>query len=160
MSSVITAFEAYRQAGGQNELVLVGAKGWKQKNTSSEQVNDAINVLGHVSDDELMMLYRFSEALIFPSLYEGFGLPALEAMQFGVPVLASNRGALPEIVGDGGILVDPLSIDEISQAMLDLSTDKKLRSKLSQCALRQASKFSWQRAAEETMRSFRTIVTP
>ncbi|HIL94868.1 MAG TPA: glycosyltransferase, partial [Pseudomonadales bacterium] len=95
---------------------------------------------------------------LLPSLYEGFGLTALEAMQYGVPVIGSDRSAIPEVVGQGGILVDPLSVDSLSKAMRDVSTDRELQATLSRHALEQASNFSWQKAAKETMAVFIRVV--
>jgi len=157
LQTSLSAFHQYRAAGGNRHLVVVGGEGWNvdDPKTSLKENQAFIHLLGRVSDADLMNYYRFAEAFIFPSLYEGFGLPPLEAMQFGVPVISSNRSSLPEVVGDGGIMVDPMSKDQISEAMIKLSRDQDFRNTLGERALAQSKKFSWVKAAEETLNVFR-----
>ncbi len=157
LSSLIAAYKDYRAKGGSNNLIIVGARGWKQEDIAADSVS-GLKIMGHVGDEKLASLYRFADALLLPSLYEGFGLTALEAMQYGVPVIGSDRSAIPEVVGQGGILVDPLSVDSLSKAMRDVSTDRELQATLSRHALEQASNFSWQKAAKETMAVFIRVV--
>jgi glycosyltransferase involved in cell wall biosynthesis len=104
--------------------------------------------LDDVSERDLAALYALADVLLMPSLHEGFGLPALEAMMTGTPVIASDRSALPEVVGDGGMLVDPLDINQMALALRQVLLDEALRAALSARALAQAEKFSWQRSAE------------
>ena len=92
-----------------------------------------------------------------PSLYEGFGLPALEAMATGAVVVTSNVSSLPEVVGDAAILVDPLSVDSIAEAIRSAIVDGELRSKLGQAAIEQAQQFTWSRTARETMAVYRSV---
>lgn len=161
MLNSIAAFQKYRAAGGDRHLVVVGGKGWKLKDIATEAVNtdfqDVIHIVGRVSDEDLMAYYRFAEVFVFPSLYEGFGLPPLEAMQYGVPVISSNRSSLPEVVGEGGLFVDPSSIDDIANAMVELSNNLVLHDDLSKKALLQSRKFSWEKAAKETLEIFRFV---
>jgi glycosyltransferase involved in cell wall biosynthesis len=96
----------------------------------------------------VVALLNGASALVFPSLWEGFGLPAVEAMQCGVPVLASNAGALPEVVGDAGLFYEPRKPEEISARILLFLEDQSLRARLRQAALARARRFSWGRAAE------------
>jgi glycosyltransferase involved in cell wall biosynthesis len=102
----------------------------------------------------LPALYGGALFFAFLSLYEGFGLMALEAMSCGVPVLASNRSSLPEVVGEGGVLVEPEDVDAVAQAMIALLRDDGLRLRLGQAALQQAARFDWQHTAQETARVY------
>jgi alpha-1,3-rhamnosyl/mannosyltransferase len=102
-------------------------------------------------------IYGAADLLAFPSLYEGFGLPVLEAMSVGCPVLTSNVSSLPEIAGDAALLVDPTSVDEIGAAIERALTDAALRANLVARGLRRASTFSWARAAAEHLRLYREV---
>jgi len=107
-----------------------------------------VHFTGYLPDAELVELLNGSSALVLPSLWEGFGLPAVEAMSCGVPVLASQRGSLPEVVGDAGLFFDPESPEAIASCMLGFLSDPTLRSRLAEVALGRARSFSWERAAE------------
>ena len=161
IANSIAAFQKYRAEGGNRHLVIVGGKGWKLKDIASESINynyrDVIHIVGRVNDEDLMAYYRYADVFIYPSLYEGFGLPPLEAMQYGVPVIASNCSSLPEVIGEGGLFVNPLSIDEICNAMTALSNNQALHQELGKKALEQSKKFSWEKAASETLRLFNSI---
>ena len=138
------------------KLVLVGAKGWAFDNifeeiNTSKRVREQIVITGFVPDDDLAALYSGAMMFVYPSFYEGFGLPPLEAMQCGVPVITSNTSSLPEVVGDAGIMVSPDDGDAISQAMLHLYKSKELRQQLRAKSLVQAGLFSWKRCAEQTI---------
>jgi glycosyltransferase involved in cell wall biosynthesis len=111
---------------------------------------DRIRYLGYVRLDHLPALHSAATAFVFPSLYEGFGLPVLEAMACGAPVLTSNVSATAEVAGDAALLVDPQSQDEIREGMRRLLADAQLRGDLAQRGIERARAFSWQRAADET----------
>lgn len=113
-------------------------------------LEDKVRFLDHVPDDDLPLLYNAADVFVLPSLYEGFGLPALEAMSCGTPVVAANRASLPEVVGEGGVLVEPLDAEAMAQAMATLLTDPVQRMAASGAALRQAARFSPVRQAEQT----------
>jgi glycosyltransferase involved in cell wall biosynthesis len=115
--------------------------------------------LGYVDDTTLQWLYQHCFAFIYPSLFEGFGLPVLEAMSLGVPVIASRVTSIPEIVGEAGILVDPQREDMIYGAMLQLATDSQCRTHLREIARRQAAKFSWQAAAQAISTYYQEVLT-
>ena len=102
-------------------------------------------------DGDLPALYRGADAFAFPSLYEGFGMPVLEALAYGVPVVASNTTSLPEIVGDAGILVDPLDEAAIGAALVRVLADAPLRARLIAVGPERAAHFSWERCAQETL---------
>lgn len=118
---------------------------------------DVVHFAGYVPDDDLAYLYAAARALAFPSLEEGFGLPALEAMQCGTPVAASRRGSLPEIVGDAGLLFDPLDPSDMARALQTLVTDDALRADLAARSLARAERFSWDAAARMTLALFDEI---
>jgi glycosyltransferase involved in cell wall biosynthesis len=137
------------------KLVLAGSRGWL-----SEEVYDTVTALnldghirflGRVPSDHLVYLYNAARILVHPSFYEGFGLPPLEAMTCGTPTIVSNVSALPEVVGDAATLVDPHDIDGLTVAMWRILTDEDLRANLIAKGLKRASKFSWKRAAQETL---------
>jgi glycosyltransferase involved in cell wall biosynthesis len=137
------------------QLLIVGADGWGGLNLADSierlQLQGRVLLKGRVSDAELHDLYAGSTGLLMPSLYEGFGLPALEAMQHGVPVIAGDCGALPELVGDSGLLVDPYSEEQLTAAIARLCSDSTLRRSLSAAAQERAAGFNWERAAQETL---------
>lgn len=110
-----------------------------------------------VPDKDLSYLVNGAQALVLPSLWEGFGIPAVDAMACGVPVVVSNVSSLPEVVGKAGLLVDPKSVDQIEQAIRTISTDKKLRLKMSKLAIKQAQKYSWKKMAKGVLKVFEQL---
>lgn len=110
---------------------------------------------GYARDEDVVDLLNSTAALVFPSLWEGFGLPAVEAMSCGVPVLASNRGSLPEVIDNAGLFYDPLKIDEIAATVIRFFTEPGLKEQLTQAALPQSKEFSWERGAEMAEQCFR-----
>jgi glycosyltransferase involved in cell wall biosynthesis len=113
---------------------------------------------GFVSEDDLVALYNAAELLLYPSLYEGFGLPVLEAMICGTPVITSPCGSIPEIAGDAAVMVDPHNVEEIAAAMNRVLEDKVLYDNLVAKGKAQAELFSWQRAAEKTFSIYQTAM--
>ncbi len=141
-------------------LVLVGAKGWDfdsifEEIAASPKIRDRIIVTGYAADEDLAPLYSGAMMFVYPSFYEGFGLPPLEAMQCGIPVITSNTSSLPEVVGEAGIMVDPQDTDELCQAMLKIYNSADARQKMSVDSLVQAQKFSWKRCAEQTIDTYK-----
>lgn len=141
-------------------LVLVGTKGWDYKNIFNELSNlstlkSRIIITGYVADEDLAALYSGAITFVYPSFYEGFGLPPLEAMQCGVPVITSNTSSLPEVVGDAGIMVSPTDTDALCQSMLNLYTQSSLRQKMTLQSIEQAKKFSWQKCTQETINAYK-----
>lgn len=120
--------------------------------------NKQFRVLGYVPDEDLVALYNLATLFVFPSLYEGFGLPVLEAMSCGCPVLTSKKGSLEEIAGDVACFVDPYSIDDIRTKIAGLFTDEKKRNELSEKGIIQAAKFSWHNTAEKTLQVYRDVI--
>jgi glycosyltransferase involved in cell wall biosynthesis len=136
-------------------LALVGAAGWQperlRRALAGIRARDRVRVLGYVEDADLPPLLSGSLGLAFPSLYEGFGLPALEAMACATPVLTSATSSLPEVVDDAGLLVDPLDVDAIADGLRTLADDSELRQGLGERGLARAAYFTWRRAATETL---------
>ncbi len=145
------------------QLVLAGNKGWNYDHIfreidGAEAFKDTIKVTGYVANEDLAALYSGALAFVFPSLYEGFGLPPLEAMQCGVPVIVSNTSSLPEVVGDAGVLLDPKDADGLCGALLRLYEDADLRADLAARSLERATLFSWRRCAEDTVNAYKTAL--
>ncbi len=118
----------------------------------------SVKILGWASEKHLVQLIQGSDGLILPSIHEGFGLPLVECMACGVACITSNKHSPPEVVGDSGILVDPYSVTEISDAMIKLGKDEKLRSKLSQKALARSKDFSWKTNAASLLQLYEKSV--
>ncbi len=121
-------------------------------------IEEWVAFIGWVAEEDKPALYSGAVAFVFPSLYEGFGLPPLEAMACGAPVIASDRASLPEVVGQGGLLVDPTDVDGLAAAMERLLTDEGLRAELGERALVQAAKFRWEKTARETLAVYRKAI--
>ncbi|GAG44970.1 unnamed protein product, partial [marine sediment metagenome] len=105
---------------------------------------------GYVGTDDLVAFYNLASVLVYPSFYEGFGLPILEAASCGCPVIASQRGSIPEVAGDAAIYVDPESVEEIAQTMVAALNDRSLLKSLRRKGLERVKGFSWERCARET----------
>ena len=128
-------------------LVLAGGRGWKMDDIEafikSLGIESHVIMTAYVSDDELIWLYRNCYANIYPSLFEGFGLPVLEGMQFGAPTIAAASTSIPEVADNAAILIEPEDMEAWSRALLKLSIDKNLRNQLRKKAVSRASHFAW-----------------
>jgi glycosyltransferase involved in cell wall biosynthesis len=146
------------------KLYIGGSKGWYYEEifATAERLGltqpGRVAFLGRVPDEQLPLWYNVATVLAYPSLYEGFGLPALEAMSCGTPVLASNGSSLPEVVGSGGLLLDPNDEAAWFDAMRAVLSNEPLRAELGEKALRQAAKFSWTRSARETAAVYQRVL--
>lgn len=153
-------FEALKYFDG--KLVLCGMKGWQvEPILEAMQANgktDRIVHLDYVEDDDLVALYRRAEALIFPSLYEGFGLPPVEAMRQGCPVISSDGGSLAEVVGDGGIVLPLGDADQWATTIEEVLGNPDRRARLIHSGHKKASQFSWRKCAEETWEVYKELV--
>jgi len=140
-------------------LVVAGMQGWRDERTLQRLRGGIPGVvwLGYVPEEDMPAIMAGATLLVFPSLYEGFGFPAVEAMAAGVPVLTSTAGSLPEVVGDAACCVDPLSIGEIQTAMERLLTSPEERLGMSQRGLKQAQKYSWEESARQTWALFERL---
>ncbi|MES3009898.1 MAG: glycosyltransferase family 1 protein [Pseudomonadota bacterium] len=142
-------------------LVVAGQTGWRHTDTDQQMTTMArsgqLRLLGHVDDADLPALYAASCIFVYPSLYEGFGLPPLEAMASGVPVIASDRASIPEVVGQAGVLVDPLDTDLLASTLNRLLQDSEERTRLATLGLAQSSHFSWAACALKTLAVYKEI---
>lgn len=143
-------------------LVLIGARGWKHAEVDAaieeEQVGDAVRFAGYVPASELPDWFRAADVFVYPSRYEGFGLPPLEAMACGTPVITSNAASLPEVVGDAALVVSPDDKDGLAEAIVRVLSSPSLREEMRGRGLAQAAKFSWARAARETLDVYRAVL--
>ena len=144
-------------------LVLVGTQGWDYKNILQEisnydSIKNRIIITGRVADEDLAAIYSDALVFIYPSLYEGFGLPPLEAMQCSVPVITSNTSSLPEVVGNAGIMVNPKNTDELCHSILEIYNTPSLRADMSLKSLEQSKKFSWEKCTQETIAAYGTAI--
>ncbi len=159
--ALIDAVRALRARGLPHRLLIAGRKGWLYQPTldhvAQMGMSDAVDFLDYVPDAELPALFSACDAFVFPSLYEGFGLPPLEAMACGAPVVCSNTSSLPEVVGDAAVLFDPRDIGEIASAIERVVSDAALRDELRAKGIAQAAKFSWERAARETLAVYESV---
>ncbi len=151
---LLEAFQKFKEENNSTvQLVIAGGNGWKSE-TFFEALNkhpfrEHILLTGFVLNEELPSLYTHAIAVIYPSLYEGFGLPVAEAMCCGTPVIASNNSSIPEAGGDGAIYFDSANVNELATQMLKIFTDPELRKNLSQKAKTHAAKFSWDKFANQ-----------
>ena len=146
------------------QLVLAGAKGYdfkkiKAKIVASDYKNDII-LPGYVEADDLGILFSGASLFVFPSLYEGFGLPILEAMAKGVPIISSNISSIPEITQNAAILVDPYNVAQIAQAIYTLLKDKNLQKKLINKGQTRVKNFTWEKCARKTLKTYKSLVLP
>ncbi len=156
LERLIRAYARLAAAGDPGwELVLAGKPGWLSDPlftlARDLRMEHRVHFLGYVPDELLPALLRGAIFFAFPSLFEGFGLPVLEAQQLGVPVMTANSSALPEVAGNAALYVDPTDVDAIADAMLRLSQDEALRQQLIEAGYRNVERFSWEKAAQETL---------
>ncbi len=154
--------EAFELVGGSTQLVLAGSGGFGARGIldriRASRARNRILLVGHVDDEVRASLYAEAEALVFPSLEEGFGLPVVEAFAAGLPVITSNVSALPEVAGDAAVLVDPNDTEEIAVALKRVLEDSALRSALRRKGLARAERFTWQRCAQETWQVYELLL--
>lgn len=160
LTRLIKAFStAVGEASLPHDLILCGPPGWRNgaimEAWQKSPVRERIHHESYVPDDEVPLWYAGADALAYPSLAEGFGLPALEAMACGTPVVTSDCSALPEVVGDAAITVTPTSVRAISDALVGVLTDGALARKLSEAGLERSRRFNWNTAAAETVAVYR-----
>ena len=149
---LVQAFRLLKEKGYKGKLVLAGKIGWMSEESlqvikNSQDAKDIV-MTGYVSDETRLALYRGADVYVLPSLYEGFGVPAIEAMGCGAPVAVANNSSLPEVVGDAGVLFDERDPADISRAIMELKKDRDTWSKKS---LNRAKQFSWDKCAKETL---------
>jgi glycosyltransferase involved in cell wall biosynthesis len=162
LGRILTAFERLHAAGLTDALVIVGKRGWLYDDfftrVEGSPAKQAVIFPGFIPDADLPAVYAGSQALAFPSEFEGFGLPVLEAMACGTPVVCSNTSSLPEVAHDAALLIDPLDVDALTEALRRVLSDPALAANLRARGLTQAARFSWARAAEETLAVYRRVM--
>ena len=157
---LVQAYARYLDAGGRPmPLVLAGGKGWLmddfQDYLAKLNISDRVILTGYVSDNELIWLYRNCYASLYPSVFEGFGLPVLEGMQFGAPTLSSDATSMPEVTGNAAILLTPHEPGAWSHAMLNLASDQNERLRLSEAARARAKQFKWETSATSMLQIYK-----
>jgi glycosyltransferase involved in cell wall biosynthesis len=159
---LIDAYAELRRRGATGRpLVVAGGKGWGYETIIDRAhvagVDEHVRFVGFIPEHEMALWYNAADLFVYPSEYEGFGLPPLEALACGTPVIASNRSSLPEVVGEAGVLVDPTDTAGMADAMQRVLEDERLQSHLSQAGPQQARPFTWRRMAEETLAIYRSV---
>jgi len=143
-------------------LVLAGAKGWMYEQIFSLVtqlgIESRVKMLGYVENDDLPVLYTEAQVFVYPSLFEGFGLPVLEAMQCGAPVITTNVSSLPEVAGDAALLISPDDTAGLAAALTRVLSEPGLREEMRGKSLTQAARFSWQKTAEMTMEAYQSVL--
>jgi glycosyltransferase involved in cell wall biosynthesis len=162
LKTLLRAYATYvKNHAGRELLVIAGAKGWRNDDISpllaELEIEEHVKFVGYVQEADLRVLYSAAKLFVYPSIYEGFGLPPLEAMACGAPVITSNTSALPEVVGDAAILIDPYDSEKLCQAMHTVLCDADLRSKMRQQSFERAKLFTWERTAEETLAVYQEV---
>jgi glycosyltransferase involved in cell wall biosynthesis len=160
--NLVRALRAFARVGGtlpDHRFVLVGQRGWKYSEIVAEaarpELADRVTLAGYVAEADLPALYANATAFVYPSLYEGFGLPVMEAMATGLPVLTSRSSSLTEIAEGAAVLVDPLDETALADGMVSLATDEPLRASLRARGLERTASFTWERTARETAEAYR-----
>lgn len=167
--NVETLLKAYARVAGESgwPLVIVGAHGWDYESIfvtaralglTGVAGAERVRFVGFVPPETLPLWYNAAGMLVYPALYEGFGLPLLEAMACGTPVIGADASSLPEVVGEAGLLVPPKDVDAMGRAMLTLTRSNELRAELRGRGLRRAAEFSWRRTAQETLGVYRDVL--
>lgn len=155
IETLIEAYSKLRKKGIKQKLLLVGGKEERIKELQiyAEQLNVAENIvfLQNIDFEDLPLLYQICDVFVFPSLYEGFGLPLVEAMASKVPVVTSNVSSMPEVVGNAGITVEPNDADSLAEAIEKVISDSKLRENMIKMGIKQIEKFNWQNTARKTL---------
>ncbi len=143
------------------KLVIAGKRGWLYRETlaaaSNSTVKDQIIFTGYVPNEDLSVLYSAAKCFIYPSFFEGFGLPPLEAMRCGTPTITGNRTCLPEVVGDGALLVDPFDEQSILKGIVTVLVDEKLRGQLRERGINRAKSFDWKNTAHQTLKVYEKV---
>jgi glycosyltransferase involved in cell wall biosynthesis len=153
--NLVRLIEAFAKLDSNQQLVIAGKLGWMYDEILAApkklNVSNRVRLVGRVEDPDMAAIYKGASLFILPSLMEGFGLPILEAMNFGVPVITSDRGALPEVAGKAALVVNPESSQQMAEAMNLVLTNQELKQGLIEAGYRRISQFSWAKAARETL---------
>ncbi|MFT5874316.1 MAG: glycosyltransferase involved in cell wall biosynthesis [Clostridium sp.] len=161
LQRILEAFLKVSNEFKEMKLVIIGKKGWLYEeffdSINNLNIKDKIVVTGYVDDEDMPLLYSGAEVFVYPSLYEGFGLPPLEAMECGTPVVVSNTSSLPEVVGEAGMYCNPLDTDSIAEGICKILQDKTLKSKLSSLGMQRSKIFNWEDSAKSVLNIYKEI---
>jgi glycosyltransferase involved in cell wall biosynthesis len=159
VSALIKAF--HRLNRKDLRLVLAGNRGWAMEKidglVETLKLGDRVIFPGYVPEEDLIALYNTAEAFVYPSYYEGFGIPLIEAMVCGAPVITSNTSSMPEVVGDAGLLIDPGDVEDLKSKIERVLSEPALRSRMKEAGLERAQAFSWEKSARETRAVYRRL---
>jgi glycosyltransferase involved in cell wall biosynthesis len=163
--NIINAIKAFNYLKNtekiEHQLVIIGQKGWQYKPILAAIANSPwqkdIHYLGYLSDRQVAYFYSQAEVFVYPSYYEGFGLPVLEAMSLGAPVVTSNTSSLPEVAGDAALLIDPRDPIQLAEAILKVISDSQLRHLMVKKGKERAKLFSWEKTAKETINAYKSL---
>lgn len=166
IETLIEAFKRFKIEGDKSnaeiKLVLAGKKGWLYegifKKIQELGLEDDVVDLGYIDEIDKPALYQMAQCFVFPSIYEGFGIPVIEAMAAGTPVITTNVSSLPEVAGEAGLLVDPKDTIAIAESMYQLTTNEEKKQELIQKGYTQAQKFSWETSAEKLYRVYKELL--
>jgi glycosyltransferase involved in cell wall biosynthesis len=160
---LLTVFEKLVQQGIPHDLVLAGGLGWLYEDVltqiDSMQARERVHRIGHVPYKDLPAFYNLADVFVYPSVYEGFGLPPLEGMACGTPVITSNISSMPEFVGDAGILVPPNDEEALLDAVQRVLTDDALRQRLRETGPQRAANFTWKHTAQKTLAIYQQVLS-
>lgn len=160
--NIVRLIEAFSRVKKEISLVIVGKKGWLYDEILQAPkkfgVEKRVKLLDFIEDEDLPELYKKALCFVLPSLYEGFGLPVLEAMKYGCPVVISNTSSLPEVGGDAALYVNPLDVEDIKKNLELIIDNEKLRKELIKKGYEQVKKFSWEKTARETLKAFEGLM--
>lgn len=161
VANLILAFDKFLKVNNRYHLVIVGKKGWGYRQVfdliDELRLYDKIIFTGFVEEDEKPDIIRGAKIFVYPSIYEGFGIPVLEALSLGVPTITSNVSSMPEVAGGAALLVDPTNVDELCLGMKRLLDDETLYQGLKKKAILQARKFSWRKTAQKTIELYQCV---
>jgi glycosyltransferase involved in cell wall biosynthesis len=159
---LLEAFALARKKGLPHKLLIGGARGWRLSNLAGiverHALENDVVFLGFVEDADLPALYGRAEFFVYPSSYEGFGMPILEAMACGTPVITSNCSSMPEVSGDAALLIDPFDVSDLAARMIELAASRDLRTSLCTRGLARAARFSWEKTAQETLAVYERLL--
>ena len=162
--ALIKAYNKLKKTGMEHKLVITGRKAPRVENAEIFEIVERLNLqkdvifTGYIPPDDLPGLYNAADLFVYPSFNEGFGLPPLEAMACGTPVITSNTSSLPGVVGDAGIMIDPYDIEGLAEAMDKVLTNQALRQEMIKKGLKRAKRFSWEKMARETLKVYESVL--
>jgi len=164
ISGLIQAFSIFANKDNPNlKLVIAGKRGESYKNylelTYKLKISDKVIFPGFIPTMDLPFLYNAASVFVYPSFYEGFGLPPIEAMACGIPIISSNITSMPEIIGTSGLLINPYNIEELSSAITNVLSDNVLAEKLSASGIKRSTEFSWEKTAAESLSFYNKIIS-